>query len=142
MGIEERLMDESRPVGVHYIADVYAPLIDLKVVPKQFLAGFIEAARDWFTVLGQGTHQFNPHGWSVLVELAESHIAIHTYPERNMLTFDVYSCGDERKAREAFWQLLAMFRARSVTWQRIERGRMMRVDAPQLSYSLTAVGEV
>ena len=27
--------------------------------------------------------------------LAESHFAIHTYPERNYLSVDVYTCGSE-----------------------------------------------
>lgn len=32
------------------------------------------------------------YGWSTLAMIAESHIAIHTFPEGGYLTADVYSC--------------------------------------------------
>jgi len=34
----------------------------------------------------------DPGGWSGFVIIAESHIAIHTFPKRGFLTADVYSC--------------------------------------------------
>lgn len=34
----------------------------------------------------------DPGGWSGFVIIAESHIAIHTFPRRRFLTADVYTC--------------------------------------------------
>lgn len=34
------------------------------------------------------------YGFSSLVMLAESHISLHTFPEKNFFTFDCYSCKD------------------------------------------------
>jgi len=34
----------------------------------------------------------DPGGWSGFVVIAESHISIHTFPERGFLSADVYTC--------------------------------------------------
>lgn len=34
----------------------------------------------------------DPGGWSGFVVIAESHISIHTFPERGFLSVDVYTC--------------------------------------------------
>ena len=34
----------------------------------------------------------DPGGWSTFVVIAESHIAIHTFPKRRFLSADVYTC--------------------------------------------------
>ncbi len=39
-----------------------------------------------------GNSKKDPGGWSGFVVIAESHISIHTFPERGFLTADVYSC--------------------------------------------------
>ena len=35
-------------------------------------------------VLNVSTKEFNPHGVTVLVLLSESHLSIHTYPEKTL----------------------------------------------------------
>jgi S-adenosylmethionine decarboxylase proenzyme len=47
-----------------------------------------------FTVLGTLEHQFTPHGCSVVYLLAESHISVHTFPEKNYIAMDIYTCRD------------------------------------------------
>jgi S-adenosylmethionine decarboxylase len=37
-------------------------------------------------------HQFEPHGTTGVLVLAESHFSAHTYPEKNMIYIDVFSC--------------------------------------------------
>jgi len=49
-------------------------------------------AENNLTVLNTMKHQFEPCGYSVIYLLAESHISIHTYPERAFFAFDLYSC--------------------------------------------------
>lgn len=49
-------------------------------------------AANELTVLHRVSHQFAPSGYSVIYLLAESHISIHTYPERAFFAFDLYSC--------------------------------------------------
>lgn len=53
------------------------------------------------TLLHIHTHRFTPYGGvSGVAVLAESHISIHTWPERDYAALDVFMCGsaDPRKA--------------------------------------------
>jgi S-adenosylmethionine decarboxylase len=50
--------------------------------------------RNRFTVLGKIEHAFEPHGLSIIYMLSESHISIHTFPEKHYLAFDIYTCRD------------------------------------------------
>ena len=53
----------------------------------------VSAARDaGLTVVGERFFQFEPQGVTGTVLLAESHIAIHTWPEAGFVTVDVYVC--------------------------------------------------
>ena len=45
-----------------------------------------------FTVLDVIEHQFEPEGFSILYLLSESHISIHTFPERQYFALDIYTC--------------------------------------------------
>ena len=39
-----------------------------------------------------GNDKQDPGGWSGFVVIFESHISIHTFPEKGFLSADVYSC--------------------------------------------------
>ncbi|MCD6500898.1 adenosylmethionine decarboxylase [bacterium] len=59
--------------------------------------------RDNFKILKITDYKFQPKGYTCCVLLAESHAAIHTYPEYNSLFFYLYSCraqGDGKKTFE------------------------------------------
>lgn len=45
------------------------------------------------TIIGQRFHQFSPHGLTGFLLLAESHISFHTWPEENLATIDIFTCG-------------------------------------------------
>ena len=45
-----------------------------------------------FTILGEVDHEFHPQGCSFVLLLSESHLSVHTFPERNHLAFDLYTC--------------------------------------------------
>jgi S-adenosylmethionine decarboxylase len=44
--------------------------------------------------LGSVKHHFTPHGASVVVLLAESHVSIHTWPEHGYAAADILTCGE------------------------------------------------
>ena len=46
------------------------------------------------TVVGVNRHDFWPHGLTAVVILAESHFAVHTYPEEGLIFADCFTCGD------------------------------------------------
>jgi S-adenosylmethionine decarboxylase proenzyme len=45
-----------------------------------------------FQILNEVEHKFEPIGCSILFLLSESHISIHTFPEKNHMSFDIYTC--------------------------------------------------
>lgn len=45
-----------------------------------------------FIILEKVHHYFNPYGYTALYLLAESHFAIHTFPEENKSYIELSSC--------------------------------------------------
>jgi S-adenosylmethionine decarboxylase proenzyme len=45
-----------------------------------------------FTILNEIDHPFVPIGCSILFLLSESHLSIHTFPEKKHMSFDIYTC--------------------------------------------------
>ena len=56
------------------------------------------------TLLHIHLHHFQPSGVSGVAVLAESHISVHTWPEKGFAAFDVFMCGhaEPRKALDVF----------------------------------------
>ena len=74
------------------------------------------------TLLHIHLHHFTPNGGvSGVAVLAESHISLHTWPERGFAAFDVFMCGacDPYKAMPA---LRAAFKPERVELQEEKRG--------------------
>lgn len=66
-------------------------LIDIDTVRTML----IEAAKvSRATIMESAFHRFQPQGVSGTVILAESHLAIHTWPEKGYAAMDFYTCGD------------------------------------------------
>ncbi|MBU2706078.1 adenosylmethionine decarboxylase [Zooshikella marina] len=80
--------------GSHLIIDLWqaTKLDDLQLM-EQTLRDAVEVAGA--TLLHIHLHHFTPNGGiSGVAVLAESHISVHTWPERNFAAFDVFMCGD------------------------------------------------
>lgn len=75
------------------------------------------------TVLHEYTHRFSPHGLSTVLVLAESHLALHTWPEHDFLSLDLFTCAKALPEEK----LIGLFRERlqpaSVSSQILERGQ-------------------
>jgi S-adenosylmethionine decarboxylase len=56
-----------------------------------------------FTILGTIEHHFNPVGYTILWLLAESHCAMHTFPEEVKIYIELSSCSIEKF--DNFWSL-------------------------------------
>lgn len=73
------------------------------------------------TVVQSALHQFSPQGLSGVVVIAESHIAIHTWPEYGYAALDVFTCGLPETAEKITHQLLEAFQPSAHTLTRLER---------------------
>ena len=121
--------------GLHIIADLYNCRKSEVLVSSEKLRDLcVKACTDsGLTVLGQHYYQFDgldgtqAGGSTGAVVLAESHLAIHTWPERDGATLDVYVCNftsdNTAKAESVYKTLIAAFEPGDVMVERMQRGR-------------------
>jgi S-adenosylmethionine decarboxylase len=80
--------------GIHLLIDLSCAsnLDDLETVEAALRESAIVAGA---TILNVDLHHFQPNGGiSGVVVLSESHISIHTWPERDFAALDIFMCGD------------------------------------------------
>jgi len=68
-----------------------------------------------YTILNKTEHIFEPQGITILYLLSESHISIHTFPERNYAALDIYTCREYDKNdiyEEIYEYIIKEFKAR------------------------------
>ena len=76
-----------------------------------------------FSVLNKIEHRFEPQGFTLLYLLSESHLSIHTFPEKNYVAIDLYTCKkyeDNSDYDEIYDLLIEMFEA--------DRGQPIIID--------------
>jgi len=82
-------------VGKHILIDLFEcneSILNDSELLEELL---VSEAKNWgCTVLGVQTKQFDPHGVTCLVLVAESHLAVHTWPEFRFAALDVFTCGE------------------------------------------------
>ena len=73
------------------------------------------------TLIGLHSHKFSPQGVTGIVLLAESHISIHTWPEKGMAVCDVFTCGDHTKPMDAVEYMKSELNATDIVINEFER---------------------
>ncbi|WP_437619022.1 adenosylmethionine decarboxylase [Sorangium sp. So ce1151] len=110
-------------LGAQIFADLYecdpAVLADEDVIRDAMLEA---ARRCGATIVAQCFHRFSPHGVSGVVVIAESHLAIHTWPEHGYAAVDLFTCGDRLRPEACFSYLREAFRSRRHETSTVERG--------------------
>jgi S-adenosylmethionine decarboxylase proenzyme len=76
------------------------------------------------TVVGESFYHFSPHGVSGVVNIAESHISIHTWPEFRYAAVDVFTCGDDVDPEKAARMITEKLGAQSHSLIELRRGIM------------------
>ena len=75
--------------------------------------------------VGEAYHNFDGGGFTGVVCLSESHLSIHTWPDRNYVTFDVFlsnfSTDNGPKAKLIYQQVLDFFQAKVLFENTIKR---------------------
>jgi len=74
------------------------------------------------TIVQEAFHLFNPHGVSGVVVIAESHLAIHTWPEYGYAAVDLFTCGEDVNPDAAFEYLKEHLGADHFTAFEMKRG--------------------
>lgn len=90
-----RTSQQSNANGIHLFAEWYE--CDFSLPALQYAHSLRDAClaatrESGLQCVGDIFHQFHPQGVTGTVLLAESHLAIHTWPESGFVTLDVYVC--------------------------------------------------
>ncbi len=119
--------------GLHLTADLRGCNCDLALLCDSNLFAPIAldaCQRAGLSVVSSHWHGFGggevPSGYTGVLLLAESHLAVHTWPELAGVTLDVYVCnysGDNSaKARELLDRLVGFFAASEASRHELQRG--------------------
>ena len=95
-GVKDYIVEKDgmRYAGTHLLVDLWGAtnLDDPQLIDTALRDAAIRAGA---TILHSHFHHFTPNGGvSGVVVLAESHISIHTWPEREFAAVDLFMCGD------------------------------------------------
>lgn len=121
--------------GLHLIGDLSGCRCDPKFLLdgedfRQKCIDFVNASG--LTIMDVSFHQFEGSGFTGTVVLAESHIALHTWPETSGLTLDVYVCNysadNSAKARTLFDSIVAYFQPTEAATYTLDRGEHMLME--------------
>ena len=93
--------------GIHYILDFEELPFDL-INNSEKLSVLFETALNIskLTVLEKKVHKFEPQGLTGFYLLSESHFSYHSWPEKGMISLDLYTCGDYKLAKKAIKHIL------------------------------------
>jgi S-adenosylmethionine decarboxylase proenzyme len=130
--------------GLHLTADLRGvdPALALMTSPDALRERCVSAvAHAGLSGVAQLFHRFTPAageagpaGITGVVLLAESHLAVHTWPELGGVTLDVYVCNlgtdNSGRAEAVMGQLLQAFSPLQVQRGRVERGLVAKWARP------------
>ena len=114
-----------KALGRHILAEFFNcdPQIinDVEKVEQYMKRAAIECGA---AIVNSVFHTFNPHGISGVVVIAESHLAIHTWPEYSYAAVDVFTCGNSVDPWIATRTLQEYLRAESIKSIELNRGEL------------------
>jgi S-adenosylmethionine decarboxylase len=109
--------------GRHIAVDAWG--VDYTVLDNiHFLQrSMIEAAeKSGATVLSVINKKFDPSGCTILILLSESHLSIHTYPEKEFAAIDCYTCGEKVDPKIAVDDLIDILKPKKIFSKTLIRG--------------------
>jgi S-adenosylmethionine decarboxylase len=111
-----------KKVGTHLVVDAWQAPAELLNDPERIRQAMMEAiSAGEATLIDMCVHQFSPHGVTATATLAESHIAIHTWPEYGYFAADLFFCG-RGKPVEAMKVLAASLQVKKMEMREMDRG--------------------
>jgi len=122
-------------VGHHIIVDMFGIEIE-KIVNinknKLSIQEWEFFIKDCFneaniSLLNTSWHNFDNKGaFTVIYLLAESHLSIHTWPEKNYIALDVFTCGNSN-TELIVQKIVKYFKPINITINKLKRGEINKV---------------
>ena len=118
-------------LGSHLLVEYHG--CDPKILNDlEMVKGFMleAASRSGAAVLDSSFHYFSPQGVSGVVVIAESHLAIHTWPEHGYAAVDIFTCGTKVDPWKAFDYLKSALDSKKSSVNEIRRGDLSDFQDP------------
>jgi S-adenosylmethionine decarboxylase len=120
------MFNQKQPSGLHVLGKIYTEAVELLMdsfIIRKKISKIIK--KNGLKDLHSFYYQFPKNGFTGIICLYESHIALHTWPEFNCVTLDVficnYSCDNTQACRDVFDQIINLFKPNKII--RIEKKR-------------------
>jgi len=110
-------------LGRHILAEYYncdISALDNTTFLEKSMRDAVEASGA--TIIDAKFHQFSPYGVSGVIVIAESHMAIHTWPEYGYAAIDFFTCGDRVDPWKAFDHMNHTLKPINYSTKEIKRG--------------------
>src|SRR5512138_2220097 len=129
----EKEANRLHALGTHLLLELRdcnpKTLSNLEFVTEAMKSAALEAKA---TIVEVAFHEFSPFGISGMVVIAESHLAIHTWPEYGYAAVDVFSCGDVLQPQTAADYLVEQLGAARASVVELQRGIFVNHGRPLL----------
>jgi S-adenosylmethionine decarboxylase proenzyme len=122
-------MKNSSAKGVHYLIDLYGCdelQINDKKNLKEILFSSVEGTKA--VILNHYFYQFSPKGVTGFLLLSASHISIHTWPEKNHATIDVFTCIEKEETKKIVKKILEMIEYKKKNISFCKRGFLLNKE--------------
>ena len=120
-------------LGKHIILEMWGcckDTIDNVEVVREILVKATESVKA--TLVDVVCHRFSPYGVTGVAILAESHIAVHTWPEYGYAAADIFICGSAINPLNAASYMTEAFYAKETSFLEPKRGDFLS-RTPQLA---------
>jgi len=110
-------------LGQHRLVEYYecnADILNDEVRVREILLEAVRRAKA--TIVADVFHTFSPHGVSGVVVIAESHVAIHTWPEYGYAAVDIFTCSKSVASASIQDYLKTRFESKRTVSESLERG--------------------
>jgi S-adenosylmethionine decarboxylase proenzyme len=110
-------------LGRHILSEYYGCdiqiLNNLELLEHYMRKAVIESGA---TIIDSTFHKFSPHGVSGVIVIAESHMALHTWPEYGYAAVDFFTCGDRVDPMKAFDYMNKKLKPENYSSKELKRG--------------------
>ncbi len=121
--------------GTHCILEMYDCPGELLNDRDHVVKSICKASRHGLaTLLKHVSYKFHPQGVTALCLLAESHISIHTWPEKGYAAVDIFTCGNTANPRLACDYMIDAFQSGRQNLRVIPRGMFAPGEQPGMEH--------
>jgi spermidine synthase len=107
---------------LHIVADFYGcseKLLEKKEIVENIFKEMLEVVP--LSVISSDFYQFSPVGVTGFIMIEESHVSVHTWPEKGVIAIDIFTCGDKQLARDAYQFLKDKFKPTKIKMKEVVR---------------------